>query len=94
MAGTGGKREGAGRPPGSKNKASVEREREIRASGLVPLDFMLEVLRDEGKPFEDRKWAAEKAAPYIHPKLANVQHTGEGGGPIQVNIAGDLAGVL
>ena len=27
--------------------------------------------------------AAEKLAPYIHPKLAAVQHTGKGGGPIQ-----------
>ncbi|WP_448952144.1 hypothetical protein [Labrys neptuniae] len=27
--------------------------------------------------------AAEKLAPYLHPKLAAVQHTGKGGGPIQ-----------
>ncbi|MEW9304541.1 hypothetical protein [Labrys neptuniae] len=30
--------------------------------------------------------AAEKLAPYIHPKLAAVQHTGKGGGPIPVAV--------
>ena len=42
----GGKRPGAGRPPGAKNKATVERETEIAASGQTPLrlDFCASVL--------------------------------------------------
>jgi hypothetical protein len=26
--------------------------------------------------FKDRQWAAEMTAPYMHPKLANIEHTG------------------
>jgi len=72
----GGKREGAGRKPGTPNKATAAREAEIKASGLTPLDFMLGVLRNEGETMENRCWAAEKAAPYVHPKLANIEHSG------------------
>ena len=28
--------------------------------------------------------AARDAAPYVHPRLASIQHAGEGGGPIQL----------
>ncbi len=72
----GGKREGAGRKAGTPNSASAAREAEIKASGLTPLDYMLTILRDETKEDKDRMWAAEKAAPYVHPKLANVEHSG------------------
>jgi hypothetical protein len=69
----GGHRPGAGRPKGSPNKATQKRQAEIAASGLTPLDFMLEVLRDPGSAMEDRKWAAERAAPYVHPRLSAIQ---------------------
>ena len=42
-----------------------------------PLDFMLALLRDPGASTADRKWAAEKAAPYLHPRLQTVEHGGE-----------------
>ena len=44
---------------------------------LSPLDFMLSVLRDPEASTADRKWAAEKAAPYLHPRLQTVEHGGE-----------------
>jgi hypothetical protein len=69
----GGHRPGAGRKPGTPNKASAERQAEIAASGLTPLEFMMGVLRDELKPFEDRFEAAKAAAPYVHPRLASVE---------------------
>lgn len=72
----GGKREGAGRRPGTPNSVTAAREAEVKASGLTPLDYMLKMLRDEGAEPKDRMWAAEKAAPYVHPKLANVEHSG------------------
>lgn len=90
----GGARQGAGRKRGSPNKATAERQAEVEASGDAPLDYMLSVLRDPMADVKRRDWAAEKAAPYVHPKLASVEHTGKGGGPIQVNIAGDDAGLL
>jgi hypothetical protein len=65
-----------GRKKGSTNKATASREAEVRASGLTPLDFMLTMLRDVAQTLDNRMWAAEKAAPYVHPKLANVEHSG------------------
>ena len=74
---SGGKRPGAGRKAGMPNKITAEREAKIAASGLTPLDYMLGILRDEKKTDEDHKWAAEKAAPFCHPKLANIDFKGE-----------------
>ncbi len=79
----GGKREGAARKPEVPDIKTQERVQEIETSGLVPLDYMLAMLRDETQPAERRMWAAGKAAPFVHPKLAAIQHTGPGGGPIE-----------
>jgi hypothetical protein len=75
----GGKRDGAGRKTGSPNKATAARQKAVSESGLTPLDYMLKMLRDDDAPKEDRMWAAEKAAPYVHPKLANVDHKSSDG---------------
>jgi hypothetical protein len=77
----GGKREGAGRPKGAANKASVARQAEIAASGLTPLDYMLGILRDEARDETQRFEAAKAAAPYVHPRLASTEVRGE----LQVN---------
>lgn len=68
----GGARNGAGRKGGSPNKASAARQAEVAASGLTPLDYMLEVLRDETQERSRRDEMAKAAAPYVHPKLANI----------------------
>jgi hypothetical protein len=52
---------------------------------------MLSVLRDETQAPPFRFEAAKAAAPYIHPRLAAIEHTGKGGGPVQVNITSDDA---
>ncbi len=75
-----------GRPRGTPNKASAKREAEIEASGLTPLAYMLAVLRDETASRADRMWTAEKAAPYVHPRLAQQQFKGPDGGNIVVQI--------
>lgn len=69
----GGKREGAGRKPGVPNTKTKELVEEVEASGLTPLGYMLAVLRDETQGSERRDWAAEKAAPYVHARLAAVE---------------------
>lgn len=79
----GGKRPGAGRKKGIPNKSTLARKKRIEESGLSPLDYMLGVLRNEKAPKAQRMWAAEKAAPYVHPRLAAVEHAGKDGGPIQ-----------
>ena len=37
---------------------------------------MLQVLRDPEASPAERKWAAEKAAPYLHPRLQTIEHSG------------------
>lgn len=77
MAGIGGKRPGAGRKAGVPNKVTLKREAELREGGLMPLDYMLGVLRNEAEPVERRAWAAEKSAPYCHSRLATIEHSGK-----------------
>ena len=50
--------------------------------GIMPLEFMLNILRDETVPRDERMDAAKAAAPYVHAKLASVEHTGKDGGDI------------
>ena len=78
-----GKKSG-GRQKGTPNKATAQRQREVAASGEVPLEYLLKVMRDEHASLEARFEAAKAAAPYVHPKLASVEHAGEETGPIQI----------
>tara|TARA_Y100000401_G_C8160999_1_gene144264 strand:+ start:140 stop:472 length:333 start_codon:yes stop_codon:yes gene_type:complete len=68
----GGKREGAGRPLGSKSKKPWKGMIELAAKyNLSPLDYMLSVLNNPMSSPDKKLYAAEKAAPYIHPRLAS-----------------------
>ena len=62
----------AGKPKGASRKATAEREAKIAASGLTPLDWMLQVVRDPDQPNERRDEMAKAAAPYVHPKLSAI----------------------
>jgi hypothetical protein len=72
----GGKRPGAGRPPGAVNKKTAEVQAAVAASGLTPLDYMLGVLRDPAYGPLLRMDAAKAAAPYVHPKLSATELSG------------------
>lgn len=95
MGTKGGARPGSGRIKGSKNKATMKRA-EVAAmaldSGITPLEYMLDIMR---APIPDdvdtearalltgyRFEAAKAAAPYVHPRLAAVEHTGKDGSPL------------
>ncbi len=94
--GRGGRRKGAGRKKGAATKRTQELVERATASGVTPLEFMLQVMRGEppegatpseiiafvGLRFE----AAKAAAPYVHPRLAAVEHTGKDGGPLQAQV--------
>lgn len=73
-----------GRKKGTPNKATAAKAAEIAASGLTPLEYMLAVMRDEEADPKRRDEMAKAAAPYVHPKLATLEHTGPGGGALQV----------
>ena len=60
----------------------------------MPLDYLVGVMR-ETLPFEPNRFeAAKAAAPYMHPKLAAVEHTGAEGGAIQITYSSDDAALL
>ena len=56
------------------------------ADGLTPLDVMLSIMRSEDAPMEMRFKAACEAAPYIHPRLAAVQHSGNEDKPLTIQV--------
>lgn len=80
----GGARAGAGRPKGRRTMTTLKREKEIRDSGLAPLDYLLKVLRDEKEESPRRLEAAKAAAPYVHPRLNAVTHKGDDEQPVRV----------
>lgn len=88
--GRGGARPGAGRKTGAATKRTREIADKAAEEGITPLEFMLQIMRTEpeqpdGEEFdwrlhqmrlEMRFEAAKAAAPYIHPRLAAVEHSG------------------
>lgn len=77
MAKQGGARPGAGRKRGSPNVKSAEIIAEALEQGVTPVEYMLGILRDEDADQKERQWAAEKCAPYIHPRPAPIPRTVE-----------------
>ncbi len=71
----GGRRPGAGRPPGAKNRKTVEMQAAIEASEMTPLDYMISVMRNEDNDPRTRLEAAHHAAPYVHSKLTATELT-------------------
>lgn len=74
MSGHGGARAGAGRPKGAIRKASDSAIAAAAATGLLPHQFLLAVMRGEvidghTPTFEQRIDAAKACAPYYAPKL-------------------------
>jgi hypothetical protein len=83
----GGKRPGAGRKPGALNKRTQEIAAAATAEGMTPLEFLLNTMRDPTKEYAQRLTAARDAAPYVHPRLASVEHSGNQQNPVSFIIA-------
>ena len=77
----GGARPGSGRKKGAANKLTEEAVAKAK-DGLSPLDYMLDVLRDERNATDVRLDAAKAAAPYCHPKRNPVDSDGKDVGVI------------
>ena len=82
----GGARPGAGRKKGVANKATREAMDRAASSGELPLDYMLRVMRDVNEKPSMRSAMAVAAAPYVHHKLASIEHVGNKDKPIVVEI--------
>lgn len=61
---------GSGRPARGRNKRTELQILRAEEGGVMPLDYMLSVMRDPANPTDLRLDAAHKAAPYVHQKLA------------------------
>lgn len=83
----GGKRLGSGRPKGAANKKTREIAEAVVKEGITPLEYFMKILRDEAMPSDARFAAAKEAAPYIHPRLQAVQHSGDEDAPLRMEIA-------
>ena len=97
----GGRREGAGRKPGSKLTKSQLIAAEAREAGISALEVQLTTMRELWRRAHangemDADLAAQACAiakdcaPYVHPRLASIQHAGPGvapaSGPVRLNI--------
>lgn len=87
----GGSRPGSGRKKGAVTKATVYRQEMLAraaAEGISPLEVIMTAMRDAWNAGDRDKAVqhAEKAAPYMHPKLAAVQHSGDAENPVAMAI--------
>jgi hypothetical protein len=80
----GGRREGAGRKPGSPTKRRREIIDEAAKDGITPLEVQLRTMRalwdeaNKGRTLDFEKATAacaiaKDAAPYLHPRLASIE---------------------
>lgn len=95
-----------GRPAGAKNKSTAERQEAMRqvaetisetVEGAFDGDshaLLMTVYKDPKHEWPMRIDAAKAAIRYEKPILAAVELTGKDGGPVQVKITGDDAGLL
>lgn len=80
----GGSRPGAGRPAGAASRKTRDVANKAAESGMTPLDFLLLTMRDEKLDFSVRLDAAKAASPYVHPRLATIQHQGDEDKPLSL----------
>lgn len=74
--GHGGKRANAGNKKGAKRQITEEAIKKA-GDGETPLEYMLRVMRDTAEDGDRRDKMAVGAAPYVHAKLASVEHSGK-----------------
>ena len=75
----GGKRPGSGRPKGALTTRTREIAEKAFAAGITPLEMMLKAMtvhHDNGD-WDKAATIAKDAAPYVHPRLAAVEHSSE-----------------
>ena len=78
-----------GRRKGSLNKSTQAMQQHFasqQSDDATPLDFLISAYRDPSVPIALRIHAAGKAAPFLHRALKSVEHSGEGSGPVRIEI--------
>jgi hypothetical protein len=80
----GGKRTGAGRPAGAATVKTREIADAAFSEGLMPLEYMLQVMRNEAADEARRIDAAKAAAPYVHARLNSTELKGDKDNPLGI----------
>jgi hypothetical protein len=65
-------RKTGGRQKGTRNRATEEARVAAQATGILPLDYMLSVMRDPDADHKSRDAMAMAAAPYLHARLSTI----------------------
>jgi hypothetical protein len=65
-------RKTGGRRKGTRNRATEEARVAAQATGILPLDYMLAVMRDPATDHKRRDAMAMAAAPYLHARLSTI----------------------
>jgi hypothetical protein len=68
-------RKTGGRRKGARNRATADARAAAEATGILPLDYMLSVMRDPAADHKRRDAMAMAAAPYLHPRLSTIDAT-------------------
>jgi hypothetical protein len=66
-------RKTGGRQKGARNRATEEARAAAEATGVMPLAYMLSVMRDPAADHKRRDAMAMAAAPYLHARLSTVR---------------------
>jgi len=66
-------RKTGGRQKGARNRATADARAAAEATGTLPLDYMLSVMRDAKAEPKRRDAMAIAAAPYLHSKLSMIE---------------------
>lgn len=79
---TGGRKKGT---PNKRTEAAKALVTRAASEGILPLEVMLGAMRDAWEKGDKTGAAtfAKDAAPYVHPRLANVQHSGDADNPVE-----------
>lgn len=85
----GGRRSGAGRKAGTLNRRTQEILAAASENGITPLELMTNLMREHwnqgtAESKEKAAYWAERCAPYYHPKLAAVEHSGDKDNPVGI----------
>ena len=65
-------RKTGGRQKGARNRATEEARAVAAATGILPLNYMLSVMRDPAVDHKRGDAMAMAAAPYLHPRLTGI----------------------
>jgi hypothetical protein len=67
---------------------------EVRVEGETPLEYMLRVMRNNQADEKRRDMMAVAAAPFLHPKLAAVEHSGNDEKPLTIEVVSGVTRII